>query len=149
MNIDLSVRLSLSMLGAFAVLCFDTLAAPFVILLTVMLCDYVTGLLYAYLTKTISSKIGFRGIIKKVGCILAVGVAFVVDFFLSSGLFGVNVQVLGFTALVVVWLIINELISILENLSKIGVPFPKFMQGLLQKLHTQTEQKLSNENKIK
>lgn len=148
MNIDLTTKLSLSALGAFAVLCFDTFAAPLIILVIVMLCDYATGLLYAYLSGTISSRVGFQGILKKVGSILAVGVAFVVDFLLSGGLFGVSTQALGFTALVVVWLILNELISILENLNKIGVPFPKFMQGLLQRLHTETEQKLSDKNKM-
>ena len=36
--------------------------------------------------------------------------------------------------IVVVWLIINEIISILENLSFIGIPLPKFLQKIVSHL---------------
>ena len=43
--------------------------------------------------------------------------------------------------LVIVWLIINELISILENSGKIGVPMPDFLMKLLDRLKQTTEKK--------
>ena len=50
-----------------------------------------------------------------------------------------------FGLLVAVWLIINEMISILENLSKLGVPIPGFLKVLLKKLKITTDGE-DNEN---
>lgn len=46
-----------------------------------------------------------------------------------------------FGLLVAVWLIINEMISILENLSKLGVPIPEFLTKIIQRLKNSTERK--------
>ena len=43
------------------------------------------------------------------------------------------------------WLIINELISILENVAAIGGPVPEFLKALLGKLKTATEEKAGGE----
>lgn len=48
--------------------------------------------------------------------------------------------------LVTIWLIINELISILENLGSIGVPLPKFLLTIIKKLKTTTENKVESED---
>ena len=70
------------------------------------------------MAKNLSSKIGFKGIVKKVCYFLVVAIAGVADWLMQT-------QYL-ITWFVMVFLISNEAISILENLSKIGVPFPKF-----------------------
>ena len=44
-----------------------------------------------------------------------------------------------FGVLVTIWFIINEIISILENLAKIGVPLPKFLMTVIQRLKNTTE----------
>ena len=44
--------------------------------------------------------------------------------------------------LVVIWLIINELISILENLATIGVPLPTFLFKLVGRLKIVAEAKM-------
>ena len=46
-----------------------------------------------------------------------------------------------FGLLVAVWLIINEMISILENLSKLGVPIPDFLTKVIQRLKNSAERK--------
>ena len=46
-----------------------------------------------------------------------------------------------FGLIVTVWLIINELISILENLSKMDVPIPAFLTKIIKKLKTTVEDK--------
>ena len=43
--------------------------------------------------------------------------------------------------MVAIWLIINELISILENLSKMGVPMPNFLMKVVKKLKIIVESK--------
>ena len=50
-----------------------------------------------------------------------------------------NIHVISL--LVVTWLIVNESISILENLVLIGVPFPSFLSRIVQRLKTSVEQK--------
>ena len=45
---------------------------------------------------------------------------------------------------VTIWLGINELISILENLGSIGVPLPKFLLKIIKKLKTTTENKVES-----
>lgn len=46
-----------------------------------------------------------------------------------------------FGLLVAVWLIINEMISILENLSKLGVPIPEFLTKIIKRLKNSAERK--------
>ena len=50
----------------------------------------------------------------------------------------INIEFL-IAAIVIVWLIINELISILENVAAIGAPVPEFLLKLIRKLKTVTE----------
>ena len=49
------------------------------------------------------------------------------------------------SSVVIVWLIINELLSILENVEAIGVPVPAFLRKLLGRLQVSTEAKADTE----
>ena len=111
---------------------FEKMLVPIILLFTVMLIDYISGILSAYIKSELSSRIGIVGIIKKLCYLFIVAAAISFDFIiyytsLSLNL-GINYEPYFFCTLVTVWLIINELISILENLIKIGVPVPKFME---------------------
>ena len=48
---------------------------------------------------------------------------------------------------VAVWIICNELISILENIKDIGVNIPKFLLPLVKNIKSQTESVVDVENK--
>lgn len=109
------------------------IAVPLVVLILLMICDYISGMAYAFISHTLSSKTGIRGIIKKLCYLLAVAASMGVDWVISS----VNVvteNTCAVAVLVTVWLIINEIISILENLKKTGVPLPKFLYKIIEKL---------------
>ncbi len=124
--------------AAFAVYC-NTLAVPLIILFIAMIVDYITGITSAYINRELSSKTGLRGIIKKISYIALVVVAMGADYLIYGGFSAINIQVdydLWFSVLVTIWLIINEMISILENLVKIGVPIPGFLTKLIGKLKT-------------
>lgn len=130
--------------AAIASLCsyFDVLIIPIIVLLAVMIADYVSGMIKAYMTSTLSSKRGVRGIIKKVSYLLVACVGFCVDWIISEALTSLGVSFALpaiFGTIVVVWLIINELISILENLSVVGVPMPKFLIKIVNKLKITVE----------
>ena len=45
-------------------------------------------------------------------------------------------------SIVVIWLVINELISILENVAALGAPVPGFLQSLIKRLEVSVEDKI-------
>lgn len=117
-------------------------AAPVVVLLAAMIIDYVTGMVSAWHNAELSSKKGVFGIIKKISYLALVAVGMGVDWIIGCGLQSVNVNIgytMFFGLLVTVWLIINEMISILENLGAIGVPLPKFLLKVIKRLKKTTE----------
>ena len=117
---------------------------PLALRLIMMIVDYISGMSKAYINGEWSSKVGFRGIVKKVGYMGVVIVAAVMDWVIYSGLKGVGVDIkisyyLGL--IVVIWLLINECISVLENLGEIGVPLPAFLIKGIKKLQKNIEDK--------
>lgn len=117
---------------------------PLALLIITMLIDYISGMSKAYINGEWSSKVGFKGIVKKLGYIGVVIVAAVMDWVIYSGLKGVGISIgmsyyLGL--IVTIWLLINECISILENLGSIGVPLPGFLIKGIKKLQKGIEDK--------
>lgn len=116
---------------------FGVILIPVVVLIVVMVVDYLTGMTSAYKRGEIKSKIGLIGILKKISYLVLVVVGGVVDYLICSGLAtaGFDFGVTYCCGLIVcVWLIINELISILENLSELGTPIPKFLVNIVHRL---------------
>jgi toxin secretion/phage lysis holin len=115
---------------------------PLVVLIAVMIVDYMSGMLKAWGRDELSSKVGLRGIAKKISYLLLVCVAGVVDWLVWSGLRQVGITLdfgFCFGLIVIVWLIINELISILENLEALDVPMPRFLKNIIKHLKTAVE----------
>ena len=80
--------------------------------------------------------------------VVIVTVAAVVDWLLryGAGTLGWDWPVeFLFASIVIIWLVINELLSILENVSAMGAPVPDFVQSLLQKLKGHTEHTMEGE----
>ena len=125
--------------GMLASVVYDLHAAavPVVLLVLVMAADYITGMISAWKNRELSSREGLFGIVKKLCYLFAVGAAAVVDWLINVGfgMVGITFSVnMLFCVLVTIWLIINELISILENLNEIGVPIPKFLTSIVKRL---------------
>ena len=95
-------------------------------LLIAIALDYVSGLMKAYACKTLSSKIGFRGILKKLGILVLVMVGVLVD--KSTGESG------AVRTLVIYYFVANEGLSIIENLGEAGIPIPSFLKKALKAL---------------
>ena len=128
-------------LAVFAVY-MGALAVPIIILMVMMILDYLSGMAGAWSQNNLSSKIGAKGIIKKVGYMALIVVAMGVDYLIYSGIAVANIEVgynMWFGLLVAVWLIINEMISILENLGKLGVPIPEFLTKIIKRLKNSAE----------
>ena len=95
-------------------------------LLLVILFDYITGLLSAIYNKEVSSKIGFKGIIKKIALLCGVALSVVIDNITgSSGVIRTGV---------IYFFVANEGISILENLAEMNIKMPKKITDILSQL---------------
>lgn len=131
------------------------LAIPVLLLVSCNIIDYVTGIIAAkYREQNVDSYKGIRGIAKKVCMWLLVVVGAIVDQLLkyASATVGITIPFTFLVACVVaVWLICNELISILENISDIGVNLPPFLDGIIKNLKHQVETKadVSGESEAK
>ena len=107
-------------------------------LLGFMAVDYVTGLLVAGVfhrsdntsSGTLSSKAGFRGLVKKGVMLMMVLVGVRLDVFLGLTFFRDSVIIAFLT---------NELISILENAALMGIPVPNALQKALDLLRQEEE----------
>lgn len=93
--------------------------------------DYVSGLIKAWHTKTLSSRIGFRGLVKKVGYLLIVMLAVLID--RVTGNSG------AIRTLVIYYFVANEGLSIIENLSVTNIPIPKVIKKALKALKKEGE----------
>lgn len=118
---------------------------PMMMLIAANIVDYATGLCAAkYRDEEIKSYKSVRGIIKKVCMWLLVAVGAMTDWLLKFAAENAGVTIkLHFVAasVVAVWLIANEIISILENINDIGVAMPSFLLKLAKSVKGQTEEK--------
>lgn len=89
--------------------------------------DYITGIACAWKNKELNSAVGYSGLIRKGVILTYVIVGNVID-----------VMVLGngtvFRTCVIIFYLSNEGISLLENGSKLGVPFPEKIKDVLIQL---------------
>ena len=144
MNESISM-LKLTIITALGVIAayFNALLIPIVVLVFVMVTDYISGMASAKKSGELSSSIGIMGIAKKVGYLALVAVGMVVDYLISSALVhvGIKIQInYCFAMIIVIWLIVNELISILENLGEMGVPLPSFLTSMIKTLKSKVEE---------
>lgn len=96
------------------------------VLLVVMVLDYITGLLKAWVNGTLDSRIGKKGIVKKIGYLTLVVLAVCLDHL--AGETG------AIRTLVIYFFVANEGISIVENWGAIGLPLPKVLINKLEQL---------------
>lgn len=94
-------------------------------LLLLMLMDIASGLCMAVVQKNLCSTISWRGMMKKVLTLLALGVAMVIEPFVSAPL----------AAMVAFCFICTEALSILENAAKAGVKLPVGLIDALSKIN--------------
>ncbi|MGN0150403.1 MAG: holin family protein [Clostridia bacterium] len=95
-------------------------------LLVLMALDYITGIVKAVYTKTMSSEIGFKGILKKMTVLSVVVLANVIQ-----RLVGNNVAI---REIVIMFYIANEGISILENVAAVSQKMPAALRDILLQL---------------
>lgn len=96
-------------------------------LLMLIIADYITGVIVAIVKKQLSSEVGAKGIAKKILMLIVVAVANVLDVQIIGGGAGLrNITIIFYAA--------NEVISLLENTGKLGLPYPPKLLDVLEQV---------------
>lgn len=142
MNITMT-KITFAGLLAALLVHLEILALPVILLFTVMIIDYATGLMAAsHRRQEISSYKSIEGVAKKICLLLLVAVGLVLDALIEYGreLFGFDFPwSFVLAALIAVWLTANEIISILENMLDIGVHFPPWLLPFVKNIRSKAE----------
>lgn len=104
------------------------------VLLVFVVIDYLSGLVAAGFEGKISSNEGLKGIAKKVFIFAIVAVAHLVDTAIGDGHLFRDAAIFFYVA--------NELISILENAGRIGLPIPQAIQKAVEILRAKGEREV-------
>lgn len=125
-------------ISTFFVYVFGGMDAAFKCLIVIMVLDYITGVIANRVN--LDSKIGFKGIAKKVMILALVAVGAQVD--KAMGTDGYICR-----TLVTMFYIANESLSIVENSAKMGLPVPQKLIDCLEQLKGNEESEEQNESK--
>lgn len=107
---------------------FDAILKALIVL---VILDYITGLIKAAYTKTVSSEIGFKGILKKFLIAIVVAVAVIIQHLVDDAV--------PLREIAIMFFICNEGISILENASEF-IPIPQKLKDVLLQLRDKNKQ---------
>ena len=100
-------------------------------LLIVMIVDYLTGIASAIYNKELSSKIGFKGILKKCSYLCVVALSVVIDNLTGqSGLI---------RTLVIYFFVANDGLSIIENMAEMNIKLPEKLIDTLEQIKKKGE----------
>ena len=100
-------------------------------LLIAIAVDYISGICRAIYQKKLNSRIGAKGIIKKVGYLLIVCLSVLID--------RITGETGAVRTLVIYFFTANEGISIIENWGDMGLPIPQKIKDVLEQLRNKTK----------
>lgn len=101
-------------------------------LVALVVLDYITGVLKAFVNKSISSEVGFKGLIRKIIIFVVVATAYIIQLVIGDAI--------PLREIVIIFFICNEGISLLENASEF-VPIPERLKEVLIQLRDNNEDK--------
>lgn len=93
--------------------------------------DWITGLIAAFIEGTLSSKEGLKRIPRKIGMVIVICLGHFADVALGTQTFWRDACLYFYLA--------NEILSIIENLRRAGVPIPPPIQNALKLLREKAE----------
>ena len=118
-------------IGAVLGFMYGEVSGVFWALVAFMALDYISGVLVAISGKKLSSKVGFKGIAKKLFILVFVSVGHITDTYVLGGV------PVAMTA-VTLFYIANEGISIVENASALGLPVPQKIKNVLEQIKSKS-----------
>jgi toxin secretion/phage lysis holin len=115
----------ISLVGSFVSFLIGSVDSLVIILLCFVIADYVTGLIASAIEGRLSSQVGFRGIVRKLLIFVLVAVSHLLEIAIGWNNHFIRDAVIFFY-------ITNELISIVENAGRAGVPIPSFLRKAIE-----------------
>ncbi|MGG0219230.1 phage holin family protein [Bacillus mycoides] len=125
-RIDVLMKTFIATFGGFCGYFLGGWDATLRVLLIMAAIDYITGVIAAGYNGELKSKVGFKGIAKKVVLFLLVGAATQADLAI-----GTNSAIREAT---IFFFIGNELLSLLENAGRMGIPLPQALTNAVEVL---------------
>jgi toxin secretion/phage lysis holin len=122
-----AVLAAFAAVGGIAAYLFGPWDALLVALLAAIVLDYLTGVAVAAVQRTLSSAVGWRGLLKKAVILLIVCLGTLLDRLLEDSNGAVR-------AAVCLFYIANEGLSVLENAGALGLPLPETLKRALARL---------------
>lgn len=126
MNWEVFYKTITTAVGAIVGYIFGEWSVLLQILLAFVIIDYVSGLLASGVEGKLSSKVGFKGIAKKIMIFVLVAVGHLVDKAIGDGSMVQNAIIFFYLG--------NELLSILENAGRTGLPVPEQVKNAVDVL---------------
>ncbi|MBS5737633.1 MAG: phage holin family protein [Clostridiales bacterium] len=132
MKITDYIQYIMGIIGGFVGWFFGGFDLAIILLIVFIVIDYISGVASAYVNKTLSSSVGFKGIVKKILIFLLVGMGHILD-----------ITVLGegemIRTAVIFFYVANEGLSILENCASLSLPIPEVLKKALAKITEQND----------
>ena len=100
-------------------------------LVALVILDYATGVLKAIYTKTLSSAIGFKGLIRKIVIFIVIATAVIVQMVVGDAI--------PLREVTIIFFLCNEGISLLENASEF-IPIPDKLKDTLIQLRDKNKE---------
>ena len=130
---DNIIKIAVGLGGGLASFLFGGWSALLQTLVLFIALDYVVGVMVAGYHGKLNSKVGFKGIAKKVLILLLVAVAHRIDLLLGDGSLIRDSVIFFYLA--------NELLSILESVGKTNLPIPNVLRKAVETLNSKGEDK--------
>ncbi|QOS82292.1 phage holin family protein [Paenibacillus sp. JNUCC31] len=102
----------------------------FTVLIGLMAIDFITGIMVGMYEKKVNSRIGTKGLIKKLYIILLIGAVYLIEVAVLKGNGIVSDGVSGAFCLI-------EFVSLTENGGKLGIPLPDKVKDIILVLKKQ------------
>ncbi|MCR6845201.1 holin family protein [Bacillus sp. IBL03825] len=133
-RIDVLLKAFIATFGGFCGYFLGGWDATLKVLVTMAIIDYLTGVIAAGFHGELKSKVGFKGIAKKVVLFLLVAAATQVDVIM-----GTNSAVREATIFLFIG---NELLSLLENAGRMGITLPSALTNAVEILGGKQKQEI-------
>ena len=93
------------------------------VLLILMVFDYISGVIAGYKANKLNSKRAFKGICKKIIILIIISCSTLLSYILGNS---------SLRDIVAIFYVATEILSILENAAKVGVPIPQKLKEALE-----------------
>jgi len=124
-NIITGIKVAFALIGGWITAVLGGWDTALQVLVLFVVLDYITGLIAAWYEKRLDSRVGFKGIAKKILLFVPVAIGYWLDVMIGQEIL---------RSLAIFFYIANEGLSIVENLGRAGVPVPDALMDALEQL---------------